>query len=191
MNYKYYTYAYLREDGSPYYIGKGSGRRAYNHSKNDAIHPPKDKSRIIILESNLSNIGALALERRYIKWYGRKDNKTGILHNRTDGGDNNSGKIVSQETRDKISKANTGKIRSIQARLNYSQNNCNNNPVVRQKKADALSKLNYIVTDPNGKIYNVKNLSAFCREHGLLRASMREIYTGRYAQHKGWHCKLS
>jgi hypothetical protein len=87
----YYIYAYLRKDGTPYYIGKGSGKRAWNHCKNDIIHPPKDISRIIILESNLTNIGSLALERRMIRWYGRVDNGTGILRNMTDGGEGRSG----------------------------------------------------------------------------------------------------
>ena len=185
----YYTYAYLRKDGTPYYIGKGKGKRKFSVSAHN-IKPPSDKSRIIILESNLTDIGALALERRYIRWYGRIDLGTGILRNMTDGGDGASGMIISQETRNKISKANTGKKRTPEQKLKYSLNNCNKNPAVRKKRSDSLSKLNYIVTDPNGKIYKVKNLSEFCREHNLLRSSMREIYTGRYSQHKGWHCKL-
>ena len=40
--YRFYTYAYLREDRTPYYIGKGIGSRAYKKYKN-AIKPPKDK----------------------------------------------------------------------------------------------------------------------------------------------------
>lgn len=77
----YYVYAYLRKDKTPYYIGKGKGNRAWNKRK-DEIKPPPDRSLITILESNLSNVGALALERRMIRWYGRKDLGTGILRNK-------------------------------------------------------------------------------------------------------------
>jgi len=50
---EYYTYAYLREDKTPYYIGKGNGNRAYRR-RYKGIKPPKDKSRIIVLKQNLT-----------------------------------------------------------------------------------------------------------------------------------------
>lgn len=81
---RFYVYAYLRQDGSPYYIGKGQGKRAI---KKHSISVPSDKSKIVFLECNLSDTGSLALERRYIRWYGRIDLGTGILRNQTDGGE--------------------------------------------------------------------------------------------------------
>ena len=103
---RFYTYAYLREDKTPYYIGKGTGDRIY--STNRRNNPPKDKSRIIFLKQNLTEEEAFRHEIYMIAVFGRKDLGTGILHNLTDGGDGASGYVFSEETKRKQSEAHKG-----------------------------------------------------------------------------------
>ena len=95
----YYVYAYLREDGTPYYIGKGKGNRAW--SKNHRIAVPS-KDRIQIIQALLSEKESIELEQYWITFYGRKDLGTGILRNLTDGGEGSSGYTHSNETKEKI-----------------------------------------------------------------------------------------
>lgn len=104
----FYVYAYIREDGSPYYIGKGLGDRAWYKARTE-IGKPLNLSNIIIVEQNLTELGALAIERRLIRWYGRKDLGTGILRNLTDGGDGVTGNKRSTETIEKMRKSMLGK----------------------------------------------------------------------------------
>lgn len=128
----FYVYAYLRKkDLSPYYIGKGKNKRAWK--KHNNITKPSEDRFIVLLETNLTEIGALAIERRMIKWYGRKDNNTGILHNKTNGGPGchkmtckdetkvvlsviNKGKRLSKLHKMRISESNKGKKHSVETR---------------------------------------------------------------------------
>jgi len=93
---EFYVYAYLREDGSPYYIGKGKGRRAWiPHRRNNQGTPtPTNLSQIVIISHRLLDFESILLERKLIRHYGRKDNNTGILQNRTDGGEGPSGRVM-------------------------------------------------------------------------------------------------
>ena len=108
---RFYTYAYLREDRTPYYIGKGNGDRVYR-KRSKGINAPKDKNRIIKLKQNLTEEEAFRHEIYMIAVFGRKDLGTGILHNKTNGGEgvsgytHNKGKKMSEEHKRKIGEAN-------------------------------------------------------------------------------------
>jgi hypothetical protein len=114
----YCTYAYLREDGTPYYIGKGKKHRPY--SRNRKFKPPA-KERILILKCNLTEEEAIRHEIYMIAVFGRKDQGTGILHNLTDGGEGTSGYSHTAESKSKIGKSNSRKKRSKKVREKISQ----------------------------------------------------------------------
>lgn len=87
----FYVYAYLREDLTPYYIGKGSKDRAWkSHTRTNGTNLlPKDPNKIVILKNSLTEAESYDYESELIEHYGRKDLGTGILQNRTDGGRGN------------------------------------------------------------------------------------------------------
>ena len=114
----FYTYAYLRTDDTPYYIGKGTRYRAWIRNPKDRVKAPKDKSRILILKKFEKEEDAFKHEIYMIAIYGRKS-EGGILINLCAGGEGASAP-KSEEHRRKIAESNTGVLRSEETKKRMS-----------------------------------------------------------------------
>lgn len=99
----YYVYEYLREDMTPYYVGKGKKFRW--RGKHNVVVPPIERIRFVA--TGLSETDAFKLEMELIKKYGRKDLGTGLLRNLTSGGE---GATPGPELRKRLSDIKKGKI---------------------------------------------------------------------------------
>lgn len=203
----FYVYAYLRNKdsstakaGTPYYIGKGSKRRAWEKHANTKV--PNDKSRIVILENNLSDVGALALERRMIRWWGRKDIATGILINKTDGGEGCAGSIAlrgkskSETHKKNLSKAflgkpspksgyiksptyvagGTGKIKTTEQRALHSK--------ISTGSGNGNAKLSeYDVIDIKQMLHDLIDVKIISDKYNVNPNTIRAIRSGRLWKH--------
>jgi NUMOD3 motif len=101
----FYAYVWMRNDGTPYYVGKGKRRRGFIVDKH-LVPGPKDPSMVVVMPMG-SEEEALRWEKALIALFGRKDQGTGCLHNLTAGG---IGQIEpSEETRRKMREAKLGR----------------------------------------------------------------------------------
>lgn len=93
----FYTYLWLRENGTPYYVGKGRDKRGFTNNGH-STHRPKHNARIFVQYWE-SEEKAFEMERWYISLFGRKDKSAGILRNLTDGGEGPAGLIHTEKSR--------------------------------------------------------------------------------------------
>ncbi len=110
MNNQYYTYAWLREDMTPYYIGKGIRDRAYRpHRRGNTYMSAPPKERVLFLKKNLTEFDAYKHENYIISILGLKSGG-GILINMSYGGEGSSGRKPSQYCIQRTKETNIGKI---------------------------------------------------------------------------------
>jgi len=108
------VYQHIRKDTNEVFyigIGKTIARSKSKVGRNNYWYHIVDKVsyEIEIIHNNISWEEACELEKFYIKKYGRKDLGLGLLVNMTDGGEGVVNKIVTDETRKKLSKLRIGK----------------------------------------------------------------------------------
>ena len=204
---QYYTYAYLREDGRPYYIGKGEKDRIYRKGKKE-IKPPNDKSRVIFLKQNLTEEDAFKHEIYMIAVFGRKDLGTGILRNRTNGGEGKGGYITNKNTRKKLSEvgkgrihkeetkkkigdAHRGKVMSEESREKMSaaaKNRCIVNEETRTKMSNSqitAMKISFIITFADGNQITIFGIRKWCRNNGKYNySSIKRLLKGETKKYK-------
>ena len=193
----YYTYAYLREDGTPYYIGKGIGKRAHSSANRRISTPPKNK--ILYLKQNLKEEDAFKHEKYMISIFGRKDLGTGILRNLTDGGEGASGAVRSEEFKENLRKINIGKKLSKEhidkLRLaNIGEKNPNfgkkaskytrEKMSFSQKGEKHHSSCLWSITFSNKKSLKICGLNTWCKENGYSVGNVHMVYSRKRKTHK-------
>ncbi len=57
----------------------------------------------------------------------------------------------------------------------------------KKQKVDPLVDGRLFLYNQHGAPYEVFNLAAFCREHGLSEQAIRDVVRGQNKQHQGWH----
>lgn len=130
-----YVYGEFQFDYEPFYVGKGYGFRKFRHMSDYVLKTDKNKlkvnkikkilsegleCKIIEYKSNITEKESFDLEKLMIATIGRYDLGKGPLTNLTDGGEGDSGKIMSDEQKQILREQHLGMKASDEAKNNMS-----------------------------------------------------------------------
>ena len=189
-NRRFYTYAYLCKDGKPYYIGKGSGNRAYS-GKGRNCNTPTDVSRILILKRNLTEEEAFKHEIYMIAVFGKKCDGTGILRNVSDGG---SAPPRRHGDDHHMKKAEHRK--NLSEKLKGERNPRWGKPLTSEAKQKMSKKLKFYTGERNhksewwkltfvdGRHLVLCGLSSWCKENGYSKAHLSKVFQNKEGRTK-------
>lgn len=204
---RFYVYAYY-EPGSdkPFYIGKGSGKRANDHlsprchSRRDQVPTPFYKKlrkllrtgvtpKIKFLHEDLTEVDAFTRERELIEEIGRRDLGTGPLTNVTCGGEGTVG-YWTADAREKQSLRKIGrklppgtgeKIAASNLGKKRTPESCKR--IVAAKRAAYGRPVKSV--DPRTGETRVYPAVAEVAKHGFTRENVTACCKGRLKTHKG------
>jgi hypothetical protein len=202
----------------PFYIGKGTGNRCYDHFKPSQIKRCKNPhlcrkivkikkmgEKVIVqkIKTGITEKECFKLEIKLINLLG-KSNNNGILTNIYDGG---YGKTKSLETKQKISQSvKKWHQQNISPCLGKKHSEKTRKKISKARKGLRLTKewkqkisqtkcfkktgsLWYTTISPQGLKFKVLGLPDFCKKHNLCPAHMSAVANKNRKHHKGWKCE--
>ena len=181
---KYYVYLHRRAtDGTVFYVGKGSGGRAWNSSKRNAhwrrVVDKHDYTVEIVMRFNNEDC-AFSMEKAIISMYGIEN-----LTNFEIGGRGKSGRRSNDLTRERISLSKTGEKHPMYGKKHKPS-------TINAMKGTHVNTDVYTFIHPHeGEfIGNVSELkSTFNLSDGDANNLRAMVRTGRYNHFKGWSAK--
>ena len=122
-------------------------------------------------------------------------------YNRTLGGEMNYWSVLSDDEKRQYGENRSRTMKAlysseVQNRLQAGKRNISDSDKETSKKLirEAMVRIrgkDYIVTDPNGTDFPIRNLRGFCEEAGLCRDNMRSVLRGRANHHRGWKIRFA